>query len=281
MAAGPLVRGWALAGDLEGALGLARRLWNTEDRLDVVDGFVRGVLHADGPQAALDVARRVDPEADGEFAHRLTRVTLNLVAREDAPAAAGLYRELVSQGTPEWLEGTLDRVGSLWRNDDPQAALEWMLTLESTPERDRVLGETIATWGIRDFDTAWSWFERERGPFPEQGVVDPTDSALLAGLVRKLARIRPAEAAVWALRLQPGGDRTKLWKRVAYFWSREEPAAAARWIDGLDASPALRRSLHGIAAKAQRPPAESSGSGESTEATTAPQTASPQRGLAD
>jgi len=252
IAAGPLVRGWALAGDIDGALGLAHRLWSSEDQLDVVDGFARGVLHADGPEAALDIARRVDPVEQGEFAQRLTRVTLNLTAREDAPAAAAFYQELVSEGTPGWMDGMLDIVASLWRNDDPRAALEWMLGLAPTPERDRVLGETIATWGIRDFDTAWAWFESTRGPFPGRGVLDPTDSTMLAGLVRKMARIRPAEAADWALRLQPGAERNALWRRVSYFWSLEDPAATGRWIEGLDASPALRRELSETVARAQR-----------------------------
>ncbi len=264
IAAGPLVRGWALAGDLDGALGLAHRLWSTEDQLDVVDGFARGVLHAQGPQAALDIARRVDQVEQGEFAQRLTRVTLNLVAREDAPAAAALYQELVSEGTPAWMDGTLDRVASLWRNDDPRSALEWMLGLAPTPERDRVLGETIATWGIRDFDTAWAWFEGTRGPFSGQGVLDPTDSVLLGGLVRKMARIRSAEAADWALRLRPGAERDALLRRVSYFWSLEDPAATSRWIEGLDASPALRRELREAAARAQRA-AEPEFSGEAAE----------------
>ena len=252
MAAGPLVRGWALAGDLDGALGLARRLWATEDQLDVVDGFVRGVLHADGPAVAIGVARRVAMNDQDAFEQRLTRVTLNLVAREDAPAAARFYGELVAEGTPEWLGDMLDRVASLWRNDDPQAALEWMLTLPETRERNRMLGETSATWGIRDFDAAWSWLETERGPFPGDGLLGEADSALLGGLVRKLSRTRPEEAAGWALRLAPGGGRDVLWKRVAHFWSREDPESAARWIAGLEVSPALRRELEETAEKARR-----------------------------
>lgn len=246
MAAGPLVRGWALAGDLDGAFGLAQRLWQTEEKLDVVDGFVRGVLHVEGPTGALAIARRVDPNAAGEFEQRLARVTMNLVAREDAPAAAAFYRELAAGGeggTPEWLGGMLDRIAGLWRNDDPEAVLVWLLELEENDARNRVLNETIASWGIRDFDPAWEWFMTTRGPFPGEGQLDATDSALLVGLVRKLARTRPAEAARWVIRLEPGPGRNAMYPRVAHFWAREDPAAARAWIAGLEVAPGVRQQL--------------------------------------
>ncbi len=240
MAAGPLVRGWALAGDLDGALGLAHRLWSTEERVDVVDGFVRGVLHVEGPQGALAIARRIDPHESSEFEQRLARVTLNLAGREDIAAAASVYTEYVASGSPEWLGGMLDLLARLWRSHDPRATLVWLLDLEESAERNVSLKEALGTWAIRDFDAAERWFENARGPFEGEGPLNTTDSALLVGLVRTMARIRPAEAAGWCARIQPGPDRELMLERIANFWIREDPEAASRWIEGPSVPPSLR-----------------------------------------
>jgi len=233
VAAGPLVRGWALAGDFEGALGLAQRLWGSQDRVDVVDGYVRGVLHVGGPEAALEIAREVDPNGQGEFEQRLARVTLDLVVREDPAAAARLYEEFVAGGTPEWLSGTLPRLAGIWRNEDSKAALVWLLGLERSGTGDDAITRTMADWGIRDFSAAWSWFEATHGPYDSEGLLSPTDSLLLVGLLPKMARTRPAKAADWVNRLQPGSDREMMLRRVANFWSLEDSEAASRWVEEL------------------------------------------------
>jgi hypothetical protein len=242
LAVGPLVRGWALSGDVDGALDVARRLWDAEERRDVVDGFVRGVLHVSGPAETLEIAKQVAPRTGGDFEKRIARVTLNLVAREDPAAAARTYSEFVAEGPAEWLDGMLEVIAALWRNRDPQAALEWLMSLSeiSGPEHSKALTKTIGTWANRDFAAAWSWLERERGALEGSGELAPTDSALVAGLVRRMARTRPVEAARWALRLRPESDREKMLTRVAHFWSRQDHAAASRWIDGLELSPDVR-----------------------------------------
>jgi hypothetical protein len=252
IAAGPLVRGWALGGDFEGALGLARRLWASEDRVDVVDGYVRGVLHVGGPEGALEIARQIDPNGQGEFEQRLARVTLDLTVREDPAAAARLYDLFVAEGTPEWLGGTLDRLVGIWRNDDSKAVLLWLIGLERSATSDAAIKRTVAEWGINDFNSAWSWFEAEHGPYDPEGLLRPTDSLLLSGLLPKMARTRPVEASDWVTRLQPGYDRDAMLRRITRFWSREDPAAASRWIEELTLPPAERHQLRAIIAKQEK-----------------------------
>ena len=235
LAAVPLVRGWALSGDTEGALALARRFWEAEGRHDVVDGLMRGVLHAQGAAGTFALARRVDPQTGDEFAQAVARTALGLAGREDPPAAAAYYDELSESGSTSWLEGTLVRLAGLLRNESPAAALEWLVPKAEGPERSRALTETMGTWAKRDFDTAWNWFEthREATRADSASPLTPTDSALLSGLVRRMARIRPAEAAAWAMKLRPGADRVEMLRRVAYFWSMGDATAADRWIAGL------------------------------------------------
>ncbi len=240
MAAGPLVRGWALAGTDQEALGIARRLWKSEEQLDVVDGFVRGVLHTEGPEGAIGIARAVVPTGHGDFERRLAQVTLNLAGREDPVAAAGLYDELARGAAADLLEGSLARLAGSWCNDDPQAALEWLISQADSPERSGALSKTMGTWAIRDFDTAWAWFAKRRDSEDGDAALDATDSKLLAGLLRRMARMRPVEASRWVTRLREASDRDGLMMRVAYFWSTIDSASALRWIDAL-ALPAEQR----------------------------------------
>lgn len=241
--AAPLVRGWALSGDGSGALALAGRFFAVSPSADVIEAAVRGVLHSEGPAGAFALARSLDPEAGGSFAQNVIRTTLDLAGREDPRAAADYYDELIGADSvpPDWASGSLVRIAGLIRNDDPRAALDWLLPKPDQPEKSRALTETMGTWAKRDFDAAWSWFDQNcPAARHSELALSPTESAILAGLVRRYARIRPAEAAPWAIRLRPGAQRVEMLRRVAYFWSATHAAEVDAWIESLALEPPER-----------------------------------------
>jgi hypothetical protein len=248
LVAGPLVRGWVLGGDPDGALGLARTLWDSADGTDVVDGYVRGVLHVSGPEAMFVLARSTDLEDD--FEQRLARVTLSLTAREAPEQAAGFYAELTTEDSaPDWLDGMLERLVVAWRNEDPQASLEWLVGREPGPERSRALASTMADWGIRDLPSAWKWFSSTRGGQNTAVELGRDDALMLLGLLPKMARVRPEEAAAWVTRLEPSIEQRKMQARIAKFWSRADAQAASGWIETLEAPPphlARLREIHRV-----------------------------------
>ncbi len=245
VAAAPLVRGWALSGDTAGALALAQRFWEQEERRDVVDALIRGALHSQGPKGVIELARRVDPTNGGPFARSVAHTALSLAAREDAEAAAAYYDTLVPANPPPWLAGELVRIAGLLRNTRPERALEWLMPKPAGPERTQALMETTGTWAKRDFEAAWAWFEAHREPTAAEGggELSETDSALLTGLVRRMARIRPEAASSWAPRIRSASDRVEMLRRVAYFWSARDARAADAWIAGLALPDAERARL--------------------------------------
>lgn len=235
LAAGPLVRGWALSGDTEGALALALRFWQADGGRDVIDALVRGVLQAKGARGTFELAGRLDPEKQGEFAQRVSVTALNLAGREDPRAAAAHFDALFAR-TPNaaWLASAIPRIAGLLRNESPREALEWARAKPESADRNRGLLESSASWARQDFEGAWRWFEENvTAARSATAELSPADSAIAAGLVRRMARIRPAEAAPWALRLRPGADRIEMLRRVAYFWSAVDPARADAWIASL------------------------------------------------
>ncbi|MBJ19129.1 MAG: hypothetical protein CL933_06845 [Deltaproteobacteria bacterium] len=240
IAAGPLVRGWALAGDNRGALELAHRLWHGEGQRDVVSGLMRGVLHASDTSGALALARSTDPNRRGQFERQLARDTLRLVGRENPVAAAAFYSELEDAAQSDWLAGSLAPLAGSWRNRDPQATLEWLLTRQEDSERLDALTKTIATWGRQDLEEAWAWFEARFGGASAEQDLSTLESTLLAGLLRSMARTHPSDAARWVGRIRAGEDRSALFIRVSYFWSIEDGEAALDWIETLEIPEELR-----------------------------------------
>lgn len=243
IAAGPLVRGWALSGDTPGALALARRLFEIHPRWDVIDGLVRGILHAQGPAGALQMARTLDPETDakkgGEFAQKVIQTTLDLAGRDDPKAAVAVYEAFAGAAAPPaWLASSLGPLAGQIGNSDPEAAAEWLLPMPDGPQRSRALMEAMASWADRDLDAAWAWFEQKSPSASDPKLeLSPTESSLLAGLLRRMARVRPADAARWSIRLRPESNRIETFRRVAYFWSGTDASSADEWISTLNLGP--------------------------------------------
>jgi hypothetical protein len=183
--------------------------------------------------------------ASDPFDQRVARVSLDLVVREAPEIAAGCFESLSRDGTPEWLEPSIPRLAEIWRNQDPQAAIEWLLTLERSQSQGEALGLTVADWGIRDLDAAQRWVADRvvDAPAAADGRLAPPESLLVVGLLPKLSRVHPEIAAEWADRLPLGPGRLAMLRRVANRWMRDDPEAASAWLDTLDVTPEQRAAM--------------------------------------
>lgn len=244
-AVGPLVRGWALSGDLDGALGLARRIWDELGQREVVDGFARGLVHREGADGAIAFARALEPTQAGELEQHLARVTMNLAGRESPAEAASFYADLEAglpaDQTTGWMAGMLDRVAAMLRRDDVEGALRWLLGRRPGTERDHALTETMGAFATLDLDRARDWFERERGAaVGERTEPGSADEVMLIALVRRMARVRPSETSGWLARIGDDAARADLERRLAFFWALEDERAARAWVATLPV-PATRK----------------------------------------
>jgi len=241
LAAGPLIRGWALSGDIDGALKRARLFWDQGEPIDVVDGFVRGALVSSGSEQLLERAVAMEPNRGGGFERRLMRVTLNLGARENPQAVGAAYASLEGEYPPEWLGGALSVIARPWAETEPESAVGWLLERVDTPERTVALKEVMRRWAVQDLDAAWSWWTAEANR-EDDGSADPAlRTILLPPILRGMARIRPVEASQWVGEIEKPVQRAVLIPRIAYFWAKQDPRDAQEWIDGLELSEALSR----------------------------------------
>ncbi|MFP8871259.1 MAG: hypothetical protein VCB43_07440 [Myxococcota bacterium] len=233
MLAGPLARGWALSGDVDGAQFRVRLMWEQGEPPNTVDGFVRGALHAEGAEALIERVVSLDPDQGGEFEQRLTRVALNLAARENPLAASQAYADLEKSLTSDWLHGALLNIARPWSETEPAAALEWLISRTPSPERTLALKEIIRGWAIVDLGAAWQWWStRTDWPQALPGE-EPSRSIVLTALLRRMAKVQPHEAARWVHEVEKAGPRQTLLLRIAHFWALRDATEAKNWIGDL------------------------------------------------
>jgi len=232
--AGPLIRGWALSGDIEGALKRVRMFWDHGDPVNTVDGFVRGALNSVGAGDLIERIMALEPSRGGAFEHRLMRVTLSLGARENLDAASAAYVRLEGDSPPDWLHGALKTIAGPWAETDPRGAIEWLLERADRPERTILLKETMRSWSIEDLDGAWEWWGEETEQSEAFETRGRTISRLLPTILRRMARVRPVEACKWVEQIEKPAAREHLILRIAYFWAFRSPIDAQAWIDALE-----------------------------------------------
>jgi len=236
--AGPMIRGWALSGDIDGALKIARILWEQGAPIGTTDGFVRGALNSVGPEVLVERILDLDPNQGGKLERRMMRVAFSFGAREDPRVVSAAYASLeVDQQPPEWLYGALRDISMPWGETEPEAAIEWLLERADSTERSASIKEIMRAWAARDLDAAMTWWSAE-----EQSAAVGGDRAralrsiLLAPILRRMARVRPVEASEWVEKVEKAAAREALTLRVAYFWARQDRLEAERWVEGLGLS---------------------------------------------
>lgn len=181
LAAGPLVRGWALSGDPDYALEMAKRLWDSRSRLDVVDGYCRGLVQAEGPEALLELLRGLDPALEGPFEQRLARVGMMILATHRPEASGMLLSEFLPEGEDEerqvFFSPVVPRVTASWQEQEFVAPADWLVTLPPIRVRNSALAGLLRDWRLMAPEEMEQWLD-----------ASSLDATLKADLRRALAR---------------------------------------------------------------------------------------------
>lgn len=239
MLLGPLLRGWAQSGDVDGALDRARVAWERIDQPEAaVDGFARGALAVLGPEAMAARISELEGTGTDDFEKRLILASIGLLANERPDQAARLYSHFAGDSPPGWLDGGLALIASPWSVRDPLAAIEWLLEEPDGPQRTLELKNAVRAWTLQDLGEAWGWWQDQASDAEARVVERPVlRSILLAPALRALARVRPAEAAQWVDQVGQPAGRQVLVQRIAHFWAQRDETAALDWARGLELAP--------------------------------------------
>ena len=162
----------------------------------------------------------------------------------------------------------LAAIGKAWAQDDPAAALNWMLVNTPPPPNNitawnrNPLKETFSSWAEAAPDEALAWAlalppGKNREDLAANGIEQlaqanpkraaellktkfPADSLFSAtvGVAVIWTNNDPVAAAGWAAQLPEGDTRNEALSRVGAHWAMTDPTSAARWVNTLPVGPA-------------------------------------------
>ena len=110
---------------------------------------------------------------------------------------------------------------------DPAAAMQWLQSEYSGPERLRGMLEVIALWAAKDSENALLWLESNA-----QGL---TRLTTLQHGIQLWSQQDPSAAAAWVEGMANDGSKVSAATALATSWGQQAPQRAAEWIQQLPA----------------------------------------------
>ncbi|MEE2714826.1 MAG: hypothetical protein VYD34_02335 [Verrucomicrobiota bacterium] len=141
-----------------------------------------------------------------------------------APADAATW--LLKMNTSAERSRLMRQVGMAWVRYDPESALDWLLEHSSDTIRADILRESIALWAQTKPNQAATWLRRLKPG-------DDTDQAI-AALAQQIVHRDPEGAFSWASTIQNRVMREQTVSSVFAQWAIRHPRAAAARLNDTD-----------------------------------------------
>jgi hypothetical protein len=181
-----LISGWARSDSKDTLTRYITEIPRPMDRQRATQILALEILKG-GVEASIKWADEIPDDADRNFKQTAVRRVASDVAGIDPERAA------------QWIDGQRDRpyapiardaIATRWVERDPEAAMNWLLTLPAGEERRKTIGSTFSTWLKSDPSAATIWL---RSASPAKAV----DPAIVV-VVRRDSKRRPGSALDWA-----------------------------------------------------------------------------------
>jgi hypothetical protein len=175
------------------------------------------------PRAALTQAQQVKMPLGLGAIHAAVR---GFVESDPARACAMLAAPpAADQGAilrvKTFRDGQLAEALLNWSEQDPQAAIEFLLQLPPGDLGPRTVTDVTTAWARQDPVVALGWASQLANPLLR---ADAT-----RGAVSAWTETEPAAAASYVSSLPPGFQRDMLTETVVHDWVQQDPSAAASW----------------------------------------------------
>jgi hypothetical protein len=145
---------------------------------------------------------------------------------------------LAEQGGEQQQIGRLWQVATAWARQDPERAIEAVMSIENRMQRDQFLQGVVQSWAQKAPRAAVDWVlarppsgDRTQLLSASLGMLAMTDGPAAMGLVESLAP----------------GERMQAQTIVLHRWSERDPRAALGWVERVE-NPGVRRQLMSQAA---------------------------------
>lgn len=206
--------------DGEEALRRARSLTGSRTRWDLVVGLYLKWLQSE-PEAALRSIRQAPIDEDPEIEDPRFFL-LNVVDQKTPDLALRLARSIPTATWAQLSEEKISEILGFWRSQHLEVAV---VLLQQLPENfsPRVTSEVVDAWGEQDPSAALEWMLAHPAP-------DGSGESRVDSLMAELTRQDPAAAiARWdAVSTEQQG---KWLPTLTREWAIQDPAAASRWAE--------------------------------------------------
>ncbi|NBB79944.1 MAG: hypothetical protein GVY36_10950 [Verrucomicrobia bacterium] len=208
-----------------------------------VRGLAPGPIRRQAAAAMTETWARQDPQAASVWAlteaefngnTELLQIAVESYTEQDPTAAEAFLREMAAAtDATAVLASHIKARASL----DPSAAAAW---LESIPASDPIdspenARHLMQVWAESDSIAASEWLSRQPA--------GPQRDAAIEGFSETIQSFEPAAAATWASAIADPRRRVSRLREHITEWSRNDPQAAAEWIQTAELAPALRTEL--------------------------------------
>jgi hypothetical protein len=213
-----LVDGAVEAGDLSALHEWAASQSEVEERRRLAGTIVTRLLR-DGTEVATGWFESIPENAENHFKQLAFGLLLERLVRLD-PAFALNYWE--TRADRPWAQRTAIPMGVAWVDDDPDAAIAWVMSQPAGDERNRLLYAVVERWSLSDDRAAVRWLEA-LPPSPE-----------LDGMYGRFARSftikNPELAATLLSRISESEARVEALTPFARYWFRRRPDELRAWL---------------------------------------------------
>jgi hypothetical protein len=231
-----LVRGWFAADPTE----LAQYIHDLEMgfvRQRSLSTYLRAMIQADGIEAATRWAESV-PDDDAVYKTAVYRQVASAVPLFDQAAALRWCDAHCEGPFGLNLRSILAR---RWVRSAGAPALEWLSTAPENHENNLAIRATFALWVRTDREAVLDWMAGQSADEPESWL-----RPALPVYAKLIAESSPAEAIVWAERIEADEEREIILTEIARAWHEADEAACEAWL--------LQSSLSEEARAKVRPP---------------------------
>ncbi len=227
-----LVNGWVSSGDIEGVTEFVSNLPDSDGRDMLLASMMKPILLEHGTDGIIRWADAVAVDAPGKFKKTAFRKALRQVSNRDPVRAAAWFEQ---QEQEDYARVMIAVVAAEWVEQDPEAAIAWVLARPLATERNQALERLMNRWVNIDPEAATAWMQ--------DADLDSAYSPMLEPFIRGLAATDPADASAWVDRIPDQNRRERSVLLVASAWQTRDPAGAEAWLSTLDLSEQTRTKI--------------------------------------
>ena len=232
-----LVTGWDESGH-PGLYEFIRNLGPGHPRQRALMQIAQRQVRRDGTESAIEWAEGLPGTGskDATLKRNAFRRVASAVTEVDPEAGAAFsekhFHSPFGQGVPE-------RVGRRWVFYEPEATMDWLMTLPSGSNRDQAVEESYRSWSRRDAPSAMAWAAQKN---LEEAWFQPA----LSVYARQVGQSDIQDGVALAIAVQNEDYRLLTIARVVRTWVRQDRVAALAWLKQSELSPQDQARILGL-----------------------------------